>query len=132
MTFGESFGKFLTKTDCVKIVNILRDEYNVNISEIAKKIGITRSAIYHWIWEIAKYIDEENKAKLLDLLYEKDRVRAISFVQELLVEYMGFLEKEKRKILKTTPELETRIIYTNPNVTISPQEGVRRYAIKVL
>lgn len=66
------------------------------------------------------------------MLYEKDRVRAISFVQELLVEYMGFLEKEKRKILKTTPELETRIIYTNPNVTISPQEGVRRYAIKVL
>ncbi|QKR00868.1 helix-turn-helix domain-containing protein [Metallosphaera tengchongensis] len=98
MTFGEDFGKFLTKVDCVRIVDILLNENNVQLSEIAKIIGISRGAIYHWIWEMVKDIDDENKVKLLDLFYEKDKVRAISFIEDLLYEYMEFLNKEKRRV----------------------------------
>ncbi len=134
MTFGEDFGKFLTNADCIRVVNILRAQYGMSLSEIAKEIGVRREAIYHWIWEMVNNIDNENKAKLLDLFYEKNKVRAMSFVRDLLEDYIEFLDREKMRIVKFRVEsnLRTEAMYTSTySVTALQQEG-QVYAIKNL
>ncbi len=145
MTFGEDFGKILTDADCISIVGILRDQYGMSLSEIAKEIGLRGEAIYRWIWEMVSDMDDENKVRLLDLFYEKDRVRAISFVRNVLKEYIEFLDREKMRILKkkmrrvkleAKPNLMAEPVYISTySVTPLLQEGQEEgqvYAIKVL
>lgn len=67
-------------------------------------MGVHRGATYHWIWEMVRYIDDENKVRLLDLFYEKDKVRAILFICDLLGDYMEFLDQEKMWIVKFRAE----------------------------
>ncbi len=147
MTFGEDFGKFLTNRDYIRVVSIFRDQYGMSFSEIAKEIGVRREAIYHWSWEMVSDLDDDNKARLLDLFYKKDRIAAISFVRNLLEDYAEFLDREKMRILERMERMRgvkfevksnstTEVVYTSTySVTPLLQEGQEEgqvYAIKVL
>jgi len=94
MSFGFYYAGMITKTDAIRIIDLLNKK-GLSKSEIANRIGITRGAIYQWIWDVVKDMNYENKVKLLDLFYEIDKLEAINFIEEILKEYLRMLEKEK-------------------------------------
>jgi len=103
MGFGFYYAGIITKADAVRIVDLLNKK-GLSKSEIANRIGITRSSIYLWIWDVVKDVDYENKVKLLDLFYEVDKFEAINFIEEILMGHLKILEKEKAGVETQTSE----------------------------
>jgi hypothetical protein len=91
MTFGEDFSKFLNKTHCAKIIYILHTQYRMSFTEIGKKIGLRNAENLTSAWELTSNMNKEHMTKLLDLLYEKDRVKAITLMIDVFMEYYELL-----------------------------------------
>ena len=94
MGFGFYYAGVITKADAMRIIDLLNKK-GLSKSEIANRIGITRSSIYQWIWDAVKDMDYENKVKLLDLFYEIDKPEAINSIEGILKEHLKILEREK-------------------------------------
>lgn len=109
MSFGFYYAGIITKADAIRIIDLLNKK-GLSKSEIANRIGITRSSIYQWIWDIVKDIDYENKVKLLDLFYEIDKFEAINFIEEILKEHLKILEKGKEINFKPTIKVEKILV----------------------
>ncbi|QXJ34925.1 helix-turn-helix domain-containing protein [Saccharolobus shibatae] len=121
MGFGYWYAGIITKADVIKIVNLLVKK-GLSKTEIAKRIGITRGALYQWIWEMVKDIDYENKVKLLDLFYEVDKTAAINFVEEILEEHIRLLETEKSENFTPRTVIQSVITPAVSPITISLSE----------
>ncbi|QXJ31922.1 helix-turn-helix domain-containing protein [Saccharolobus shibatae] len=121
MGFGYWYAGIITKADVIKIVNLLVKK-GLSKTEIAKRIGITRGALYQWIWDMVKDIDYENKVKLLDLFYEVDKTAAINFVEEILEEHIRLLETEKSENFTPRTVIQSVITPAVSPITISLSE----------
>ncbi|QPG49176.1 helix-turn-helix transcriptional regulator [Saccharolobus solfataricus] len=115
--FGFYYAGIITKADAIRIIDLLNKK-GLSKSEIANRIGITRSSIYQWIWDIVKDIDYENKVKLLDLFYEIDKFEAINFIEEILKEHLKILEKEKEINFKPTIKVEKILVPASTTVQL--------------
>jgi hypothetical protein len=100
MTFGEHFSKFLTDADWVALLHILKTTYDVQVVDQAQGSK--------FLWEIVGELSEEQKVKLLDLFYEKDKKMAILFVHSVLMDYMTFLEHELIRIMEREARKHSR------------------------
>lgn len=100
MTFGEEFSKFLSDADWVALLYILKTTYNVQIAD--------QSQAHKYLWEIVADLTEEQKVKLLDLFYEKDKKMAILFVHRVLMDWALFLERELLRIMEREARKQSR------------------------
>ncbi len=100
MTFGEEFSKFLSDADWVALLHILKTTYDVQVGDQAQDSK--------FLWEIVGELTEEQKVKLLDLFYEKDKKMAILFVHRVIMDWALFLERELLRIMEREARKHSR------------------------
>ncbi len=96
MQFGDKFSRFLTDVDLIRLMDLLQRDYNVSISDVLNK----DFSQHKFLWEIAGELTEEDKVKLLNLLYERDKRVAILFVLDVVLDWALFLEHELMRIME--------------------------------
>ncbi len=104
MPFGEEFFKFLTNVDLIRLLDLLQRDYNVSISDVLNK----DFSQHKFLWEIAGELTEEDKVKLLNLLYERDKRVAILFVLDVVLDWVSFLEHELMRIMEREARKHSR------------------------
>ncbi len=94
----------MTDVDLIRLLDLLQRDYGVSISNVLNK----DFSQHKWLWEIASNLTEEDKVKLLDLLYEKDKKMAILFMLNVVLDWASFLEHELMRIMEREARKQSR------------------------
>ncbi|KXA88970.1 hypothetical protein AKJ62_04070 [candidate division MSBL1 archaeon SCGC-AAA259D14] len=84
----DGLSEFISRRGRMKVLTILLEELK-NPAEVAKRLNITRNAVYGWIKDKKRHPSNENAREMLKILNDENEKK----IREILIDELHIFQK---------------------------------------